>query len=75
MAPRNIDVLIDGNNPARLGSKSPGSCPAQIFECSNGFLNIQAGGEADYRKLCTELGLDALKEDPRFATRKDRVKN
>ncbi len=75
MAPRIIEWTLEGKIPERLGTKSPGSCPAQVFRCADGYLNIQAGAEAHYRKLCDALGLEELKEDPRFAVRKDRVIN
>jgi crotonobetainyl-CoA:carnitine CoA-transferase CaiB-like acyl-CoA transferase len=73
MAPRTIEWTLEGKIPERLGTKSPGSAPAQVFRCKDGYLNIQAGAEADYRKLCDALGLSELKEDPRFVTRMDRV--
>jgi crotonobetainyl-CoA:carnitine CoA-transferase CaiB-like acyl-CoA transferase len=75
MAGRSIEYLIDGTIPKALGSKSPGSTPAQIFECRDGLLNIQAGAEHHYRALCDVLGLPELKEDPRFAQRVDRNRN
>jgi crotonobetainyl-CoA:carnitine CoA-transferase CaiB-like acyl-CoA transferase len=75
MAGRSIEYLIDGTVPKALGSKSPGSTPAQIFKCRNGLLNIQAGAEHHYRALCDVLGHPELKEDPRFAQRVDRVRN
>jgi crotonobetainyl-CoA:carnitine CoA-transferase CaiB-like acyl-CoA transferase len=46
-----------------------------VFACRDGYLNIQAGAEPDYRKLCEALGLPELQEDPRFRTRRDRVEN
>lgn len=75
MAPRTIEWTLERKIPERLGTKSPGSAPAQVFACADGYLNIQAGSEVHYRKLCEALGLDELKEDPRFAVRKDRVIN
>lgn len=75
MAPRTIEWTLEGKIPERLGTKSPGSAPAQVFACADGYLNIQAGAEIHYRKLCDALGLEELKEDPRFAVRKDRVIN
>jgi len=73
MSPRTIEWTLEGKIPERLGTKSPGSAPAQVFRCSDGYLNIQAGAENDYRKLCDTLGLESLKEDPRFVTRVQRV--
>lgn len=75
MAARTIEWTLEQKIPERLGTKSPGSAPAQVFRCADGHLNIQAGAEADYRKLCDALGLQHLKDDPRFAVRKDRVVN
>jgi len=73
MAPRTIEWTLEGKVPERLGTRSPGSAPAQVFASADGHINIQAGAEADFRRLCDALGLPALKEDPRFLTRKDRV--
>jgi crotonobetainyl-CoA:carnitine CoA-transferase CaiB-like acyl-CoA transferase len=73
MAPRTIEWTLAGMIPERLGTKSPGSAPAQVFCCADGHINIQAGAEMDFRKLCDVLGLPELKEDPHFVTRKDRV--
>ena len=75
MAPRTIEWTLEGKIPERLGTKSPGSAPAQVFHCSDGYLNIQAGAEADFRKLCDALSLPELKEDSRFVTRMNRVTN
>lgn len=73
MAPRTIEWTLESKIPGRLGTRSPGSAPAQVFACADGHINIQAGAEADFRRLCDALELPGLKEDPRFATRKDRV--
>ncbi|MCS3835676.1 formyl-CoA transferase [Pseudomonas sp. JAI111] len=75
MAPRTVEWTLEGKIPERLGTKSPGSAPAQVFECADGYLNIQAGSEIHYRKLCDALDLQDLKEDPRFVTRQNRVDN
>jgi crotonobetainyl-CoA:carnitine CoA-transferase CaiB-like acyl-CoA transferase len=75
MAPRTIEWTLERKIPERLGTRSPGSAPAQVFRCSDGFLNIQAGAEADFRRLCDALNLASLKDDPRFASRMDRVAN
>jgi crotonobetainyl-CoA:carnitine CoA-transferase CaiB-like acyl-CoA transferase len=75
MAPRTIEWLLEGKIPERLGTRSPGSAPAQVFKCRDGYLNIQAGAENHYRKLCDALDLPELKEDPKFASRMDRVRN
>lgn len=73
MAPRTVEWTLEQKVPERIGTLSPGSAPAQVFACADGHINIQAGAEPDYRRLCDLLGLQELKEDPRFVTRKDRV--
>jgi formyl-CoA transferase len=50
MAPRTIEWTLAGKVPERLGTKSPGSAPAQVFACADGHINIQAGAEADFRQ-------------------------
>ena len=75
MAMRAAEYFITGKEPARIGNQTPGSAPAQVFRCSDGFITIQAGFEEHYRALCRVLGLPELAGDPRFATRADRVRN
>ncbi|PZQ22619.1 MAG: CoA transferase [Sphingopyxis macrogoltabida] len=73
MAMRASEYFVDGKEPDRVGNRTPGSAPSQIFSCSDGDLVIQAGFEDAYRNLCRVVGRPDLAVDPRFATRDNRV--
>jgi crotonobetainyl-CoA:carnitine CoA-transferase CaiB-like acyl-CoA transferase len=75
MAMRSAEYFVDGKEPERVGNRTPGSAPSQVFRCADGHLTVQAGFEDGYRSLCRIIGRPDLAEDPRFATRTDRVLN
>jgi formyl-CoA transferase/CoA:oxalate CoA-transferase len=64
-----------GQAPARMGNRHPTIVPYECFRASDGDFVIACGNDAIWRRLCAVLGLDALAEDPRFATNRDRVVN
>ncbi len=72
---RAVDYLITGDVPQRFGNASAGTAPAQHFDCADGEINIQAGGDRQFGNLCHTLGLGRLLTDPRFAARMDRWRN
>ena len=70
---RAMEYLMGGRPPVRAGTGTPGNVPARIFPCREGMLSVQAGGEAQFKKLCRALDrLDWL-EDERFRDRRARV--
>jgi crotonobetainyl-CoA:carnitine CoA-transferase CaiB-like acyl-CoA transferase len=75
MSHRATEFLLTGMVPGRKGSGSAGNVPARNFRCSDGVLCVQAGGDANYAKLCAALGRADLLRDPRFRTRAGRTQN
>lgn len=75
MAPRAVEYFLSGEAPRRFGHRTTGTAPAQLFRCSDGFINVQAGFDHHFRTLCELLDLPAIADDPRFATRELRVDN
>jgi len=67
------NFIATGRLPEKCGSASPILAPYQAFKCSDGEVFIAAGNDRLFAKLCTLLGLEALLEDPRYATNADRV--
>ena len=63
--------------PGRLGNRHPSIAPYQSYPDRDGREFILAvGNDRIWRRLCEVLGIDALAEDPRFATnaaRRERV--
>ena len=67
------NMWLTGRPPQRMGTAHPSLAPYQAFNAEDGSLMIGAGNDAQWRRLCDLLGLDSLKQDPRFATNAARV--
>lgn len=59
--------------PVRMGNEHPSIVPYQLLEAADGPVAIACGNDAQFAKLCQELGQPGLAVDWRFATNKDRV--
>ncbi|HKT76599.1 MAG TPA: CoA transferase [Sphingobium sp.] len=72
IAPAALEMFASGRVPTRLGARAYGSAPSEIFHCSDGLLQMQATANEQFERLCNAIGLPALKDDPRFASRAER---
>ena len=75
MAHRATEFLMAGVEPVRKGSRSSGNVPGKNFACQDGTVNIQAGSEDQFRKLCAALERPDLIADARFTDRRARIAN
>lgn len=66
--------LMSGEVPARVGNRHPQIAPYELVRAADGYVNVAAGNDAIFRRLCAALGLDSLADDPRFATNAARVR-
>ena len=64
-----------GRDPRKLGSAHPRNAPYQAFRCGSGHIVIAAGNDKLWRDVCAIIGLDALVDDPRFASTALRAQN
>ncbi|MCM8748512.1 CoA transferase [Thermomicrobiaceae bacterium CFH 74404] len=64
-----------GETPKRTGNAHPIVAPYQTFSTADGYVNIAAGNDAIFARLCRALGLERLLEDPRFQTNAGRITN
>ena len=62
-----------GQAPQRLGNRHPTIVPYETFSASDGDFVIAVGNDALWRAFCTACGLEALGDDPQFATNRQRV--
>lgn len=69
------NVLLGGTAPTRIGSAHPSIVPYQVFPCSDGHLIIACGNDRQFTALCGVLDLQAVAQDPLFATNPARVEN
>ena len=64
-----------GKNRERIGNRNPGFSPAGTFETKDKrFIQIAAGGDNVWQRLARVIGGEALSDDPRYATSRDRIK-
>jgi crotonobetainyl-CoA:carnitine CoA-transferase CaiB-like acyl-CoA transferase len=73
LANQAMNYLVSGQAPERLGNAHPNIVPYQDFPTSDGYLIIAVGNDSQFARLCAELELAELAQDPRFARNQDRV--
>jgi CoA:oxalate CoA-transferase len=69
------NYLNAGYAPGPIGNHSQTSAPSGTFRTGNGPLNIVNNEQKQFAATCDVLGLPALKDDPRFRERDDRMRN
>lgn len=69
------NYLVAGVEAVPAGNENLTSAPSAAYETANGPINIAANKQDQWEKLARHLGLAALLDDPRFATRADRKAN
>ncbi len=67
--------LMEQDVPQQAGNNHPTSIPTGVFATSDGHINIAAAGNVIWARLCRALGLEALIDDPLFATGEARSEN
>jgi len=67
--------LVDGVVPGQVGNDHPTSMPTSAYPTSDGHMNVGAGGDSIWRRLCEAIGQPELAEDARFALDADRSKH
>ncbi|MFA1625085.1 CaiB/BaiF CoA transferase family protein [Rhizobium mongolense] len=75
LANQNMNYLVSGRAPARLGNAHPNISPYEVVPSADGYLILAAGNDNQFRRLCVILGLDGIAGDERFSTNKARVVN
>lgn len=75
LANQNLNYLVGGTPPPRLGNAHPNIVPYQALPTSDGFVIIAIGTNRQFEKFCEIAGLEDVAHDPRFATNRDRVEN
>jgi formyl-CoA transferase len=71
----NMNYLIGGIVPKRMGAGHPNIVPYQMFDAKDGPLVLAVGNDGQFAKLCALLGVPELARDERFLTNPLRVKH
>ncbi len=75
LANQNMNYLVSGKAPVRLGNAHPNISPYEVVPTTDGHLILAVGNDGQFRRLCTILGIAAVADDERFSTNKARVAN
>jgi crotonobetainyl-CoA:carnitine CoA-transferase CaiB-like acyl-CoA transferase len=58
-----------------MGTAHPLNAPYQAFPTSDGWITVGAANQSNWLRLVDALGAPELRDDPRFATNADRMRN
>ncbi|MCF3639347.1 CoA transferase [Rhizobium sp. TRM95111] len=72
---QNMNYLVSGEAPRRLGNNHPNISPYEVFATGDGHLIFAVGNDGQFQRLCALLGMPEAAADPRFATNAARVAN
>jgi crotonobetainyl-CoA:carnitine CoA-transferase CaiB-like acyl-CoA transferase len=75
LANQNMNFLIGGRTPGRMGTAHPNLVPYQAFPTRDSTLMLAVGNDRQFRDCCEALGLVALANDSRFITMQSRIAN
>jgi crotonobetainyl-CoA:carnitine CoA-transferase CaiB-like acyl-CoA transferase len=75
LANMNMNYLISGRVPKRMGNAHANLVPYQVFACADGHVVVAVGSDGLFRSLCKGLDRPELADDPRFNTNPGRVRN
>ncbi len=60
--------LVAKEVPQQAGNDHPTSIPTGVYSTSDGYINIAAGEQSMWERLCKALGAEALIAKPEYAT-------
>jgi crotonobetainyl-CoA:carnitine CoA-transferase CaiB-like acyl-CoA transferase len=75
LANQAANYLVGGEVPQRTGNVHPNLVGYQVYPVADGYLALAIGNDAQFRRCCRAMGLDALAEDPRLRSNADRVEH
>jgi crotonobetainyl-CoA:carnitine CoA-transferase CaiB-like acyl-CoA transferase len=67
--------LATGKSPSAIGSAHPLSAPYQAIQTQDGWINIGAANQANWKRLVEVIGQQPLADDPRFIDNAARMQN
>src|ERR1043166_2136607 len=75
LANQNLNYLVSGEPPRRMGNAHPNITPYQTFATRDGFLILAVGNDSQFARFCNAAGIGAAAHDPRFRDNAGRVQN
>lgn len=66
-------AFATGKSPGPMGSAHPLNAPYQAFKTSDGWINVGAANQKNWKKLIELMHAKELGKDPRFTINSDRI--
>ena len=73
MANQNLNYLVSGKAPSRMGNAHPNIAPYEVFPVADGHIIIAVGNDGQFQRLCGLLGAGDMATDADFQTNPGRV--
>jgi len=67
--------LMTGEIPPQAGNDHPTSTPMGVYNSSDGYFNLGASGQGNWKRLCEAMKRMDLMDKPEYANEKLRYKN
>jgi crotonobetainyl-CoA:carnitine CoA-transferase CaiB-like acyl-CoA transferase len=74
MAVMNMNYLVAGVVPGRLGNAHQNIVPYQVFACADGHVILAVGNDAQFARFCDVAGKPEWAADPRYSVNAERVR-
>jgi crotonobetainyl-CoA:carnitine CoA-transferase CaiB-like acyl-CoA transferase len=74
LAVMNMNYLVSGAPPERVGNAHQNIVPYQVFACADGHLILAVGNDGQFARFCGVAGKPEWARDPRYAMNAERVK-
>ena len=71
----NMNYLVSGRVPGRMGNAHANIVPYQAFPTADGHVILAVGNNGQFEKFCQIANRPDLSSDPRFRSNADRVRN
>lgn len=75
LANQNMNYLLTGEAPTRIGTAHPNIVPYQTFKTADQHLMLAVGNDAQFQRLCKVIGKPQWSKHPHFATNQARVEH
>jgi crotonobetainyl-CoA:carnitine CoA-transferase CaiB-like acyl-CoA transferase len=75
LANQNMNYLVSGVTPGRMGTAHPNLVPYQAFETRDGNLMLAIGNDRQFADLLDCIGRAELASDPRYASNAARIEH
>lgn len=75
LANQNMNYLVSGEVPQRIGSAHPSIVPYQAFRTADAHLMLAVGNDTQFKSCVACIGCPELAEDQRFSSNERRVRH